>query len=199
MFIKLVSFLFMIGALSSSAIAIDKLHFVVPGGADFTNGVTFGPTSGDNVTEVDFMTWWISPVSGLSGASLATISSGTNECAAVVDTVSTRFSVESYLPVSGSTNSHSHFLTEDPIQNIQSDFSSGNLSGAGEILSGLGNGAQSINLVFEQSDIFMDMTDATFVWNKSFAKPFPSVTMEPQIQVPIINHFHKTKYIIKAY
>ena len=33
MFIKLVSFLFMIGALSSSAIAIDKLHFVVPGGA----------------------------------------------------------------------------------------------------------------------------------------------------------------------
>ena len=32
-FIKLVSFLFMIGALSSSAIAIDKLHFVVPGGA----------------------------------------------------------------------------------------------------------------------------------------------------------------------
>ena len=32
-FIKIVSFLFMVGALSSSAIAIDKLHFVVPGGA----------------------------------------------------------------------------------------------------------------------------------------------------------------------
>ena len=32
-FIKLVSFLFMFGALSSSAIAVDKLHFVVPGGA----------------------------------------------------------------------------------------------------------------------------------------------------------------------
>ena len=176
---------------------------VVPGGIDVTNGVTFGPTSGDSVTEVDFMTWWISPVSGLSGASLDTISSGTNECAAVVDTVSTRFSVDSYLPVSGTTNNHSHFLTEDPIQNIQSDFSGGNSGGAGTIAapfgSGLGNGATSINLVFEQSDVFMDMTDATFVWNKSFAKPFPSVTMEPQIQVPIINPFHKTKYIIKAY
>ena len=33
MFIKLASFLFMVGALSSSAIAVDKLHFVVPGGA----------------------------------------------------------------------------------------------------------------------------------------------------------------------
>ena len=161
--------------------------------------VTFGDENNDAETDVDFMTWWISPASGLSGADLDTISSGTNECAAVVDTDPLRFSLDSYLPVSGTTNSHSHFLTEDPISNIQSDFSSGNSSGAGTITAGLGNGATSINLVFEQSDIFMDMTDATFTWNKSFAKPFPSVTMEPQIQVPIINPFHKTKYIIKAY
>ena len=161
--------------------------------------VGFGDESNDAETDVDFMTWWISPASGLSGADLDTISSGTNECAAVVDTDPLRFSLDSYLPVSGSTNSHSHFMTEDPISNIQSDFSSGNSSGAGTITAGLGNGATSINLVFEQSDIFMDMTDATFTWNKSFAKPFPSVTMEPQIQVPIINPFHKTKYIIKAY
>ena len=161
--------------------------------------VGFGSESNDAETDVDFMTWWISPASGLSGADLATISSGTNEWAAVVDTDPLRFSLDSYLPVSGTTNSHSHFLTEDPISNIQSDFSSGNSSGAGTITAGLGNGATSINLVFEQSDIFMDMTDATFTWNKSFAKPFPSVTMEPQIQVPIINPFHKTKYIIKAY
>ncbi len=161
--------------------------------------VGFGDENSDAETDVDFMTWWISPASGLSGADLDTISSGTNECAAVVDTDPLRFSLDSYLPVSGTTNSHSHFLTEDPISNIQSDFSSGNSSGAGTITAGLGNGATSINLVFEQSDIFMDMTDATFTWNKSFAKPFPSVTMEPQIQVPIINPFHKTKYIIKAY
>ena len=164
-----------------------------------SNAVSFGPESGDSETEIDFMTWWISPASGLSGADLVTISSGTNECAAVVDTEPLRFTIDSYLPVSGTTNSHSHFLTEDPISNIQSDFSSGNTSGAGTITSGLGNGATSINLVFNQSEIFMDMTDATFTWNKSFAQPFPSVTMEPQIQVPILNPFHKTKYIIKAY
>ena len=91
----------------------------------------------------------------------------------------------------------------DPVTNIQSDFSGGNNSGAGTLAapfgSGLGNGATSINLVFNQTEIFMDMTDGLFKWNKSFAKPFPSVTMEPQIQVPIINPFHKTKYIIKAY
>ena len=161
--------------------------------------VDFGDVDGDSETDVEFMTWWISPVSGLSGADLATISSGTNECAAVVDTDAVRFSLDSYLPVTGNTLSHSHFMTEDPISNIQSDFSAGNLPGAGVVFSGLGNGATSINLIFNQSEIFMDMTDATFVWNKSFAKPFPSVTMEPQIQVPIINPFHKTKYIIKAY
>ncbi|MFM1547045.1 MAG: tripartite tricarboxylate transporter substrate binding protein, partial [Candidatus Pseudothioglobus sp.] len=32
-FIKILSFLFILGTLSTSAIAIDKLHFVVPGGA----------------------------------------------------------------------------------------------------------------------------------------------------------------------
>ena len=32
-FIKVLSFLFLLGTLSTSAIAIDKLHFVVPGGA----------------------------------------------------------------------------------------------------------------------------------------------------------------------
>ena len=32
-FIKALSFLFILGTLSTSAIAVDKLHFVVPGGA----------------------------------------------------------------------------------------------------------------------------------------------------------------------
>ena len=31
--IKILSLMFMFGALSTSAIAVDKLHFVVPGGA----------------------------------------------------------------------------------------------------------------------------------------------------------------------
>ena len=187
-------------ALDNLETSMDEVNVEVTGSFPTNLGdVDFGDVDGDSETDVDFMTWWISPASGLTGANLATISSGSNECAAVVDTDSTRFLLDDYLPVSGNTNSHSHFMTEDPISNIQSDFSSGNSSGAGTITSGLGNGATSINLTFEQSQLFMDMTDATFTFNKSFAQPFPSVTMEPQIQVPILNPFHKTKYIIKAY
>ena len=150
------------------------------------------------------MTWWISPVSGLSGADLDDLDGITGRAVAgVVDTIPTRFTVESYLPTSGTTNNHSHFITLDPVTNIQSDFSGGNSSGAGSRATGFGsgllNGATSINLIFNQTEIFMDMTDGLFKWIKSFAKPFPSVTMEPQLQVPIINPFHKTKYIIKAY
>lgn len=160
----------------------------------------FGSPNDDDQVTVDFMTWWISPASGLSGASLqATGGNTANDSAAVVDTEVTRFTVDQYIPTSGFTNAHAHFLTIDPVQNAQLDFSSGNSGGAGTITSGLGNGVTQLNLVFTQADIFMDMTDATFTWNSSFAKPVPSVTMTPQIQVPIINPFHKTKYIIKAY
>ena len=160
----------------------------------------FGDEDDDAQSTVDFMTWWISPVSGLAGASLqSTGSTNANQAAAVVDTETTRFTIDQYIPTSGFTNAHSHFLTEDPVQNAQLDFSSGNSGGAGTITSGLGNGVTQLNLVFTQADIFMDMTDATFTWNSSFAKPVPSVTMTPQIQVPILNPFHKTKYIIKAY
>ena len=187
-------------ALQNLETSLGEVNVEVTGSFPFDLGdVDFGDVDDDSETDVEFMTWWISPASGLSGADLEDISSGTNECAALVDTDAVRFSLDSYLPVTGNTLSHSHFMTEDPIQNIQSDFSAGNLPGAGLKWSGLGNGATSINLIFTQDDVFMDMTDATFIWNKSFAKPFPSVTMEPQIQVPIINPFHKTKYIIKAY
>ena len=160
----------------------------------------FGPENDDDSVDVDFMTWWISPVSGLAGASLqSTGGAEQNPAAAVVDTEVTKFTIDSYIPTSGFTNPHSHFLTEDIVQNAQLDFSSGNSGGAGTITSGLGNGATQLSLVFTQADIFMDMTDATFTWNSSFAKPTPSVSMTPQIQVPILNPFHKTKYIIKAY
>ena len=174
-----------------------EIPFTTP---PLTSITDFGPESNDEQTTVDFMTWWISPASGLAGASLLSTGGAIqNEAAAVVDTESTKFTIDQYAPTSGFTNGHSHFLTEDPVENAQLDFSSGNSGGAGTITSGLGNGATLISVVFTQSDIFMDMTDATFQWNSSFAKPTPSVTMEPQIQVPILNPFHKTKYIIKAY
>lgn len=62
-------------------------------------------------------------------------------------------------------------------------------TGAGELI--------SVN--FSQSDVFMDVTNGFFEFTSSYKKPTPTVTMRPQRQVPIINPFHKTKYIIKAY
>lgn len=64
---------------------------------------------------------------------------------------------------------------------------------------GEGGAGEAIQVTFNQSQIFMDMTDGLFEFTSNFKKPTPVVTMRPQRQVPIINPFHKTKYIIKAY
>ena len=56
-----------------------------------------------------------------------------------------------------------------------------------------------ITVTFAQSEVFMDMTEGTFTFKSSFKKPTPDVAMRPQRQVPIINPFHKSKYIIKAF
>ena len=64
---------------------------------------------------------------------------------------------------------------------------------------GTGGAAENISINFTQSDVFMDMTNGTFKYSSSFKRPTPDVEMRPQRQVPIINPFQKTKYIIKAY
>ena len=64
---------------------------------------------------------------------------------------------------------------------------------------GTGGAAGTLQVSFTQNDIFMDMTEAEFKLTSNFKKPTPDVTMRPQRQVPIINPFHKTKYMIKAY
>ena len=64
---------------------------------------------------------------------------------------------------------------------------------------GTGGAAAQIQVNFTQSDIFMDMTEGSFKYSSSFTRPFPDVEMRPQRQVPIINPFHKAKYVIKAY
>ena len=64
---------------------------------------------------------------------------------------------------------------------------------------GSGGAATQIQLVFTQGDIFMDLTPGVFKYSNSFKRPTPDIEMQPQRQVPIINPFHKTKYIIKAY
>ena len=64
---------------------------------------------------------------------------------------------------------------------------------------GSGGAADKLQVVFTQGQVFSDLTNGTFTYSSSFKRPTPDVEMQPQRQVPIINPFHKTKYIIKAY
>lgn len=62
-----------------------------------------------------------------------------------------------------------------------------------------GGAGETIQVAFTQSDIFMDLSPGLFKYSSSFKRPIPDIIMRPQRQVPILNPFHKTKYIIKAY
>ena len=64
---------------------------------------------------------------------------------------------------------------------------------------GAGGASSQIQVVFTQGDVFMDLTPGTVTYSNSFKRPTPDIEMQPQRQVPIINPFHKAKYIIKAY
>jgi len=161
------------------------------------NGTSYSSTTGS------YLVWWPSPDSELTGVTLQTAGSTGLPNGACIDTEPSLFTIDSYVPSGGTTNGHSHKITLDPVGNPQTDFTGGNTSNSGIIGggfgSGLANGSDSMQVTFNQNDIFMDMTQGQFQFNKSIKSPFPDVAMRPQRQVPIINPFHKTKYIIKAY
>ncbi len=93
-----------------------------------------GNDSGDDkgLTE-DFTTWWLSDISGLSGAILQTTSdTGGNQTAGVIENQNSTFRVAGYTPSAGQTRTHSHFITENVVGNPNTDFSGGNVSGAGD-------------------------------------------------------------------
>ena len=120
-----------------------------------TNGSTdFGPTAQDQNVTVDFLTWWISPVSAYAGAVLQpTGAGGGNDCAAVVDTQPSTFRIDPYAPVGGQTLTHAHLLTESPVGDPNSDFTGGNVSGVGTsgapFGSGLGGGVSGSLQTFQ--------------------------------------------------
>jgi len=43
------------------------------------------------------------------------------------------------------------------------------------------------------------LSEGIFTFSSNVKKPIPDVVLAPQRQVPILNPFHKTRYIIKAY
>lgn len=125
--------------------------------------------------------------------------------AGVIDTEPATFRIDSS---TGDGLPHSHYITLDAVENPQTDFSGGNTADAGIIGapfgSGLGNAANNVQMTFTTgfggaNDLFMELTEGIFEFSGSFKKPIPDVSLKPQRQVPILNPFHKTKYVIKAY
>jgi hypothetical protein len=172
----------------------------------------FGNTgpAGLNTINIDFLTLWPSPASATDAPTgdgrfltLTTAVNGGREVTAVIDTQSSSFRIDNYTPPNSATNPHSHFLTLSSVQNANSDFSGGNVDGPGIIGgiygSGLGDAGASIQVTFQQTDVQMSLTEGIFSFTSSVKKPIPDVALAPQRQVPILNPFHKTKYIIKAY
>lgn len=124
---------------------------------------------------------------------------------AVIDVDESQARVESYTPqimledLDASVETHSHFLTTQAVTDINTDFSYGNVSGVGSARRGLGNAGTTINIGFTQSDVDVALNSGTFTLNESFKKPIPNVTFKPNKKVPLVENFHKVKYIIKAY
>lgn len=163
-------------------------------------------------------TWWPSPYNSLDDQYLFTIGGGTTgggrygvdagtgarDVTAVIDTNPKFSRIDSYVApiLDGDTNtteSHSHYLTLQPVLDFTTDFSYGNQSGVGSGRVGLGSAGTAINVTFTQQQVGIELNTATFTLNTSIKKPIPDVVFSPNRTVPLVPEFHKVKYIIKAY
>ena len=116
--------------------------------------------------------------------------------AGVIDTQAATCTIGSYISP-GSLKSHSHALGLVAYTSINQDFTYGNVAGVGEYF-GLGGYSDTIDIEFSQSEVLVSLNEAEFTFSNT-KKPAPTFYMDPQRRVPIINGFHKVKYIIKAY
>jgi len=191
-------------------------------------GAPPGPGNNTNLdVEIDFLTYWASPDSTLEPVRNAgqlrrvdpsdptswlvdgePLDTNQRQVSAVIDTEPTNFTISSYTPPTGQTYPHRHLITVDPVTDPNTDFTGGNIIGEGSSApgfgSGLGNANTQLQIVFSQdtannNPVFMDMTEGTFRFLGNFKSPVPVAVLRPQKQAPIINPFHKTKYVIKAY
>lgn len=124
---------------------------------------------------------------------------------AVIDVEEKSARIEPYTPqimledLDSSVETHSHLLTTSAITDITTDFSYGNTSGIGSARLGLPNAGTIVNVGFTQSEVDIALNSGTFTLNESFKKPIPNVAFKPNKKVPLVENFHKVKYIIKAY
>jgi len=208
---------------------VDELRKYDPNFGNLSNFVNLLPVGappgpGSNLelqVDIDFLTYWGSPDSVMDAVKAqgllrridpsddpASWPATHRQLTAIIDTQPTNFTISSYTPPTGQTYPHSHVITVDPVNDPQTDYTAGNVVGAGIIGagvgSGLGNANTQLQIVFSQNNpnnnpVFMDMTEGTFSFLDNFKSPVPVAVLRPQKQIPVINPFHKTKYVIKAY
>ena len=137
---------------------------------------------------------------------------GQTAVSAAIDVEGRRFRIEAYTPPAiledsdTTTSSHNHLMGLTPVLDPTQDFSYGNQNGPGSFKEGLGSFGSTLNVTFDNNQfngntapVGLILNTGTFELNQNIKKPIPSVTMEPNRQVPVIEEFHKVKYIIKAY
>ena len=108
----------------------------------------FGDTSDDDEFDIEFLTWWLSPIAPLASATLTETGSAprtqgsSRNWGCVFDTQPSTFRIDNYLSTATGTETltHRHLLTENPVTNIQADFTGGNLNDEGSNTNGLGSG-----------------------------------------------------------
>lgn len=162
-------------------------------------------------------TWWPSPYSVVSNDYFQLVSDdsslseygvtggdGSRKVTAVIDTNPKTVRVDAYTPPildgdTGVTESHSHLITLQPVTDLTTDYSYGNVSGWGSARTGLGSAATTLNVTFNQSEVGMELNVGTFTLNTSIKKPIPNVAFSPNRKVELLPEFHKVKYIIKAF
>lgn len=125
-----------------------------------------------------------------------TIDGGKIQTAGVIDTQATTCTIQSYISP-GTLKSHSHVMGLVEYTDINQDFTYGNSSGVGTIF-GLGGYSDTITIEFNQPEVLVGLNEAEFSFSNT-KKPSPTFYMQPQRRIPVVNSFHKIKYIIKAY
>ena len=122
----------------------------------------FGDTDGDDITRIDFLTWWLSPAAPLISANILLTPTGRavknqnggRNWGCVFDTQPTTFRIDNYLSTAqgNETRTHTHLITENPVTNLQADFTGGNDDDEGSNVapdgSGLGGGVEGSLLTF---------------------------------------------------
>lgn len=158
-----------------------------------------GQLTREGDTRIQYENLWPSNLTGLDTSKLITLNTtGNREVAGVIDTNATTFRIDDFVSTSGSTETHSHYITTSIVTNPLTDYSYGNSSGSGT-KNGLGDAANTLSISFNASETGIGVNEGTFTMNSTIKNPVPEVALSPNRTVPILAPFHKVRYIIKAY